>query len=233
MTFRIVGRILIAIFFIIFLYFSYSSATKRPEAGTNGGTSVPALGPDTQPLTTQQASQPYYPPDDSLRKGEPRVPPEFRNGTASLDQARAWAKVMLDGSGEIRVAEEELIPGGRKGIFIYNTSLGGSGGNFFMVFDKTPNGFLYLGDLYFGKYWASPPDAKGHLRAVTYWHMSVSEGILSLWVRKGSAYKEVRKITVHPGYDWTTEDKRIYNSLSSGNHVSDSWIETTFGVKSK
>jgi hypothetical protein len=178
-----------------------------------------------------RSHQPSYPPDDSLRKGATlRVPQEFQNGTASAEQAKAWAKVILMGSGTLVTQERELAPGGKRALFISDTSNAGTGGNFYVVFDQTANGMRYLGDIEFGSCRAVGPAASGRPRLVTYWHMSAGEGRLGLWLLTAEGFRAIKSVTIHPGDSGTVEGNRIYEAFFGSKPVTEPLIETTFGV---
>jgi hypothetical protein len=171
-----------------------------------------------------------YPTDDSLRKGEALdVPREFQNGTATLDQAKAWSNSLLEGTGPIATEEHELIPNGKTALFICDESNAGTGGNFYLVFDRTRTGLQYLGEIDFGTCCAVPPDAMKNPRLVTYWGLGASEGTLTLWVLTKSGFTEEKSITIHAGDNGTDEGTRIYEEFFESKRVANGTVAAVFG----
>ncbi|MBS3821758.1 MAG: hypothetical protein KGY81_08355, partial [Phycisphaerae bacterium] len=99
-----------------------------------------------------QTSAATYSEDDSWGKGTPlKVPAEFREGTATLEQAKAWCRALVVGSclGNGRVIEvehRELVPGGEQAVVVFDPSCGGSGGRGpQLIFSRTASGLKFLG----------------------------------------------------------------------------------------
>ena len=175
--------------------------------------------------------QAVYPPDDSLRKGETvHVPQEFQKGTASVEQAKAWARVMLMGDGAVVTEERELAPGSKRALFISDTSNAGTGGNLYMVFDHTPKGLRYRGDIGFGSCRAVGVDGAGRPRLVTFWHLGASEGKLELWLLTEEGFKAIQSVTIHPGDGGTAEGNRILDAFFGSRPVTEALIESTFDM---
>jgi hypothetical protein len=182
-------------------------------------------------LSACQHAVSTYPTDDALRKGEAlQVPQEFQNGTASVEQAKAWSNSLLEGDGSIITEQCELTPGGKPALFISDSSNAGTGGNEYMVFDHTNAGLHYLGEIDFGACRAVPPDASGNPRLVTYWHMSASEGNLTLWLLNKKGFTPVKSVTIHPGDEGTDEGNRIFDAFFGSEPVADDMIDNTFAA---
>ena len=176
-----------------------------------------------------------YPSDDSLGKGDVAyVPPEFRNGTATLDQAKAWARALftgMAGRGEIETEECDLTPAGRRAWFISDRSLEGvvGGNNSYMVFDQTPKGLRYLGEVS-GYARPVPSDVSGNPRLVTYWHLGADDGTLTLWSLTSTGFESTKVLRIHPSDNSGTEEsKRIYDGFFGPAPVTEELVEATFG----
>lgn len=161
-----------------------------------------------------------------------QVPQPLQDGTATIEQAREWAcslLVLLEG-GRIVVQERELVPGGEPALFISNPSNAGTGGNQHMVFVKTLEGLRYAGSLHFGDCRAVDPDHGGRPRLVTYWHMSSSEGQLTLWRLGDEDFQWLHTVTIHPGDGGTDEGRAIYSAFLGSDPVDESLVQVTFPV---
>jgi hypothetical protein len=180
-------------------------------------------------LSACQHSLATYPTDDALRKGEAiYVPQEFLNGTASVEQAKAWSNSLLEGDGSIVTEQHELTPGGKPALFISDSSNAGTGGNFYMVFDRTVTGLRYLGEIEFGDCRAVRPDASNNPRLVTYWHLGAGEGNLTLWLLSKQGFTAVKSITIHPGDQGTDEGNRIFDAFFGSEPVADGTVDAAF-----
>ncbi|HEX4056381.1 MAG TPA: hypothetical protein VHX86_19135 [Tepidisphaeraceae bacterium] len=181
-------------------------------------------------LSACQRAASVYPSDDSLRKGDvPRVPREFQEGNATIGQAKAWANARLMGNGSIVTEEHELIPGGKRALFISDSSCAGTGGNSYVVFDRTKSGLRYLGDIDFAVCAAAPPDASENPRLVTYWHNSASEGELTLWRLTKSGFTALKSATIHPGDEGIDQDNRTFDAFFGSSPIADALVDATFG----
>jgi hypothetical protein len=119
--------------------------------------------------------------DTNKGKGEAlSVPVEFRNGTATLAQAKAWYYSYAVGNGPVQSLEANLTPDDRPAVFVHDPSNEGTGGPFFMVFEKTSKGLKYIGNLA-GGFRALPLDRDGHSRLVSGWHMGAQDCTLTLY----------------------------------------------------
>lgn len=183
---------------------------------------------------TPASRYPLDPSDDSLGKGNtPKIPTEFKTGNASLEQAKAWSKTVLEdsyfGNGLIQTEQHNLLPNGRPALFISDQSCAGTGGNEYMVFDQTPRGLRYLGDISFALCSALPPDLSNQPRLVTYWHLSANDGTLTLWRLADDGFTEIRSIQIHD--DGTDQGNRIFDSFFGSKPATSALIDATFGLK--
>ena len=182
-------------------------------------------------LSACQQSLSTYPTDDALLKGEAfRVPQEFQNGTASVEQAKAWSNSLLMGNGSILTEERELVPGDRPAIFISDSSTAGTGGNNYMVFNRTNTGLRYLGEIDFGVCRAVPPDASRNPRLVTYWHLGCAEGDMTLWLLSSHGFTALKSITIHAGDSGTDEGNRIFETIFGTKPIADGAVDAAFSA---
>ena len=181
-----------------------------------------------------QTSAATYPEDDSWGKGIPlKVPAEFREGTATLEQAKAWCRALVVsssfGNGHvIEVEHRELVPGGEQAIVVFDPSCGGSGGRGpQLIFSRTPTGLKFLGDLS-GSWRAAPPDALGRPRLVGYWRLGGGEGKASLIVLTSRGFVPVAHVDASGGDGAADEQKRTWRTLFEET-VSQKTLAATFG----
>lgn len=210
-----------------------TSTTTKPTAKNDIITVKPKASVKIEPKLAAQTSQknkaPAYPQNDSLRKGQVlKIPREFRNGTATLNQAKAWANSILMGKGRIKVDERELIPGGQKALFICDTSNAGSGGNSFLVFARGSKGLRYLGSL--GGYArAVPPDPLGKPRLVAYWRWGGGQGQASLVLLTPNGFATIAATHASGDDGASKDDKRTYHLLFGKAPVSQNTLVAIFG----
>ena len=165
------------------------------------------------------------------RKAEAiHAPQEFQNGTASVEQAKAWSNSLLEGDGSIVTEQRELTPGGKPALFISDSSNAGTGGNFYLVFDRTLTGLRFLGEIEFGVCRAVRPDTSNNPRLVTYWHLGAGEGNLTLWLLSKQGFTAVKSITIYAGDEGTHEGNRIFDVFFGSEPVADSTVDATFAA---
>jgi len=183
--------------------------------------------PAPSPDPPGEAAAVTYPEDDSLRKGTPlNVPPEFLDGTATLAQAKAWCKSLLDDAQEGE--QQELVPGGEKVLVLFNPAHRGSGGRGLqLVFSRGPNGLRFLGELS-GGWRAVPPDTHGRPRLVRYWRYGGGEGRAKLMVLKPAGFEPLAEVEASGDDSATEERKRVFRKLFK-EPVSQTVLTSTFG----
>ena len=176
-----------------------------------------------------------YAEDQTLLKGgSSAVPREFQEGTASREQVRAWARTLLGSrffcqTEPVQESRRALVPGGPEVLFLSHPAMAGTGGNCYLVFEETPRGCRFLGDLAFGVCRAVAPDGRGRPRVVTYWHMSASEGEAALLVLTDKGFETVASTTIHPGDGGTEERRRTYENLFGDRNVAPETLRAVFG----
>jgi hypothetical protein len=63
---------------------------------------------------------------------------------------------------------------------------------------------------------------------VTYWHLSASEGNLTLWLLSKQGFTAIKSVTIHPGDEGTDEGNRIFDIFFGSESVTQSIIDTAF-----
>ncbi len=180
-------------------------------------------------------TQPAYPEDDSWGKGDVRVvPSEFVDGTATLEQAKAWVRAGIVGSclgngAVIDVDERELVPGGEKATFISDPSGRGTGGNNYTIFAHSPRGLRYLGGLFGGGCRSVPPDSQGRPRLVNYHRSGGGEGNAYLVVLTEKGFVNVARVDASGDDGATEEKKRVFETLFGKKPVSEETLVAIFG----
>jgi hypothetical protein len=129
-----------------------------------------------------------------------------------------WARSVLfaqpgGNAGPIEERRLPLEPGGTEALFVSDPSLRGTGGNLYLVFAPGPRGFRYLGCLDFGVCRPAPPGEDGRPRLVTYWHMSASEGVITIWRLTEEGFEPLARSTLRAGDGGTEEGNRLYGAL--------------------
>ncbi|MCL2648918.1 MAG: hypothetical protein FWD61_18290 [Phycisphaerales bacterium] len=143
-----------------------------------------------------------YPESDAFFKGDTfTVPPEFQNGTATLEQAKAWARSLMSDpnvtDGNIHADPYDFLPAPRHTILLWDPCNGGTGGNTYMVFEITPNGLKYLGSV--GNHPSLvAPDSHNRPRFVTYWRLGAVGGDLILYVLTSNGIRQLACKTIEP-----------------------------------
>ena len=175
------------------------------------------------------AAPPSHPPtalapmSDNLYRRT--LPKELADGSANLLQAQQWAAGVLGGT--LRFEAGRISPS-LAAIFMSNDARRGSGGNTYLVFDRTPRGIRYLGHLDCAAIAVLAPDPKGRPRVATFWHMSSNEGALSELLLTDSDFEIVRSVTIHPGDGGTPEGNFLYNSIFGPSATPDAGMARAF-----
>jgi hypothetical protein len=155
---------------------------------------------------------------------------EFKNGTATLEQAKAWSASLLStlvDQPHLEIMEEDLNQDGTNDLLISETQMGGTGGNSYLAFERTPRGYRYLGNLDFGSMWVLPKDESRQQKIMTYWHLSAGEGTLELYILDATGFHEVKHRTIYPGPGGSEEG--ISEELFGTNIVSPKTLQQLFG----
>ena len=174
-----------------------------------------------------------YPKSDALLKGgQPDVPSEFRKGTASLDQAKAWSASLLSGLWDqphLDVVESDLDQDGVKDVLISETHLGGTGGNTYLAFARTPKGYRYLGNLAYSVLRVLPKEDSRPPRIVTAWRVGAGESGVTLYLLDAAGFHEIGVGTLRTGDQGTGESRRLAAELFGTNAVSSQTLQQVFG----
>ncbi|HVU26172.1 MAG TPA: hypothetical protein VHG71_00280 [Verrucomicrobiae bacterium] len=173
-----------------------------------------------------------YLSDDSLLDGnEPEVPTEFKTGAASLQQVKEWsASLLSDSKGDDLelVTNEDLNQDGTNDLLVANGKMAGTGGNNYLAFQRTSQGYAYLGHLGFGAIRVLPKDESHRQKILTWWHISSGEGGVTLLLLDKEGFHEVANATVYAGDQGTEEGNRIAAALFGTNNVSSETLERIF-----
>jgi len=111
------------------------------------------------------------PADRDLNAEVARSPRECRDGTATLDEIKAWiaaAPGLADVQPRFVIRETDLDRDGTTDLLIADDRLSGSAGRVYHVFLKAIRGFRYVGNLW-SMFWHAPrplPAVAGHPRIV-------------------------------------------------------------------
>jgi hypothetical protein len=160
---------------------------------------TPLPGRSATPLPAPAATPPPTPGvyDDSNKgKGIGTVPVEFQNGTATLAQAKAWSYSVSNGDGPVQSTEANLTPTGRPAVFLFDPSGEGNGGHDYTVFEPTPRGLRYIGQIE-GEFRVAPPDSAGNPRLMTYWHLGANDNVITLYTLKDGLFAYTAHRTLH------------------------------------
>ena len=176
-----------------------------------------------------------YKPDDALLKGDEPIPPtEFKRGTATLDQVKAWSASLLsypESKSALEIVAKDLDQDGTNDLLVADPAMAGTGGNNYLAFIRTPRGYRYIGHVGFGALRVLPKDATGQTKLVTWWHVSAGEGGVTLVTLDSNGFHEVTNVTVYAGDQGTAEGNRIADELFGTNDLSPAELNRIFGAR--
>jgi hypothetical protein len=173
-----------------------------------------------------------YPQSDALLKGDtPVVPAEFKNGSASLKQVKAWSVSLLSDPSKqsLEIIEKDLNQDGTNDLLVAEKGMAGTGGNSYLAFERTPRGYHYWGHLGFGAIRVLPKDESHQQKILTWWHLSAGEGGVTLVILDKDGFHEIANATVYAGDSGTEEGNRIADNLFGTNKVSQETLRQLFG----
>ena len=163
-------------------------------------------------------------------KGQPfPIPPEFQNGNATLAQAKAWHYSLVDGDGPVQMTQADLTPTGRPAVFLYDPSHEGNGGHFYMVFEQTPRGLKYVGDIA-GMFRAVTPDPAGNPRLIAYWHLGYNGNLIKLYTLTKGIFGKTAERSVDDHEDDNAADYQLVQDLFYSPAVSPATIARAFPI---
>jgi hypothetical protein len=176
-----------------------------------------------------------YKPDDTLMKGdEPIVPAEFKKGTATLKQVKAWSASELSdvvARPSLEIIEKDLNQDGTNDLLVAEEANAGTGGNTYLAFEATSRGYRYIGHLGFGAIRVLPKDDPHRQKILTWWHLSAGEGGVTLVILDSSGFHEITNVTVYAGDQGTAEGNRIADEFFGTNDVPAAELNKIFGTR--
>ena len=154
------------------------------------------------------------------------VPQTLKDGTASEDQASAWAAKVLHANGKPDAMALQLIPGGPHTMFLFDPAQAGKSVNTYLVFRLWKSGLSYAGKLVFLDYRPAPPDADQRPRVVTYCPVNADDGLLALYTLTDAGFELTSQLTIHAGQNGV--DRALYAQFFGNTPVSQILIAKTF-----
>jgi hypothetical protein len=168
---------------------------------------------------------------DMMEGENAKLPPEFLNGTATLEQIKTWIAAensYLPGQPTWELEEQDLDLDGVYDLLISDTRLGGSGGNPYIAFIRTPAGYRCIG-CFLGSIRTLPLEA-GHLpRLVTSSAMGSSTSEIQLLELRPHGLYLLASAELAAGDGGTEEGNRDWNELFESKTVSTETLRKIFG----
>jgi len=144
-------------------------------------------------LLASCASEPkIYPPSDDLFGSHIFViPREFKNGTATLTNVYAWSESLLGSEKPMEDEYKDIDQDGQEELLVSQPANAGTGGNEYFIFKRTPKGYRFLGDLWFGGLQIVSPDNRGRPRLITFSHQSSGSSRVALCYLDRDGFHEI------------------------------------------
>ena len=106
-------------------------------------------------------------PATSYNGQEFEPPRKLKTGSGSLRDVHEWANSLLGSTYPLKTIHADIYQDGGDDLFVAQPTWGGTGGNLYLAFEKTPKGYRFLGDIWFGGFRVLSPDPKGRPRILT------------------------------------------------------------------
>ncbi len=174
----------------------------------------------------------FGPQDDELNWGYAMSPASFRDGSATLEQIKAWIagnNSYLPVAPKWEVVEKDLDFDGRADLLISDGRLGGSGGSVYSVFLRTPQGFRYIAVI-LGWIRGIPVERGQPSRFVTGHSLRSGQALVQLAELRTDGLHRVAKASVAAGDSGTSEGNRLYRELMESATISPETLRRVFGA---
>jgi hypothetical protein len=133
-----------------------------------------------------------YPPNDDLFSSHIfAVPQEFKNATATLTNVYAWSGSLLGPEKPLENEYKDIDQDGQDELLLSQPSNAGTGGNEYFIFKKTPKGYRFLGDIWFGGLQIVSPDNRGRPRLITFSNRSSGNTRVALCYLDRDGFHEI------------------------------------------
>ena len=128
------------------------------------------------------------------------APRKLQNGSASLQEVYTWANAMLGtNSGSVlgtnyyplETIHADIFKNGGDDLFVAQPAWGGTGGDLYLVFKQTRNGYRFVGDIWFGGLQIVSPDSQGRPRLITFSHRSSGSSRVALCILDRDGFHEI------------------------------------------
>src|SRR5438034_1880940 len=170
-------------------------------------------------------------PVTSYNGQEFKPPRRLRNGSASLREVYAWANSLLGTNYPLKTIHADVFYDGSDVLFVAQPGWGGTGGNLYLAFEKTPKGYRFLGDIWFGGFRVLSPDPKGRPRILTSSWAGGGRCGVSLYVLEKNGFHETMTRKNLPCGDAAHAEgqDRLYGLLFDSKTVTQEYLQLVFG----
>jgi len=172
------------------------------------------------------------------------APRKLQNGSASLPEVYAWVNSVLGtNSGSLlgtnyyplETIHADIVQNGGDDLFVAQPAWGGTGGNLYLAFKQTRNGYRFIGDIWFGGLEIVSPDSRGHPRLITFSHQSGGSSRAALCYLGRDGFHEIMGRILPcgdgphaEGKDWLLDSAMDYES-DNPKKISEPMLQLIFG----
>lgn len=164
------------------------------------------------------------------------APRELRNGSASLQEAYAWA-ISVPGANHgpalatnypLKTIHADIFQDGSDDLFVAQPVWGGTGGNEFLAFKKTSKGYRFVGNIWFGGLQIVSPDSQGRPRLITSSWGGCCRCRTTLCILDRDGFHEIMGRNLPCG-DGACGHDQLHKLLFESNTVTEASLELVFG----
>jgi hypothetical protein len=168
-------------------------------------------------------------------RGTTAPPKEFRYGTGTLDQAKAWVTA-VDGEylppevkTELRIEERDLDLDGSPDVLIALVGWGRFG---YRAFLRTPTGLQYIGGFPAGLIRSLPAEGDEPVRCIIRYSLGAGLSFIELAELRPDGLHRRARASLAAGDGGTPEGNRLANALMESKTVSRETLQRVFGDRS-
>jgi len=127
------------------------------------------------------------------------APRKLQSGSASLPEVYAWVNSVLGtNSGSVlgtnyplESIHADICQNGGDDLFVAQPAWGGTGGDLYLAFKQTRNGYRFVGDIWFGGLQIVSPDNRGRPRLITFSNRSSGSTRVALCYLDHDGFHEI------------------------------------------
>ena len=170
-------------------------------------------------------------PATSYNGQEFEPPRKLRSGSASLQDVYAWANSLLGTNYPLKTIQTDLFHDGSDVLFVAQPGWGGTGGSVYFAFRRTPKGWRFLGDIWFGGFRVLSPDPEGRPRILASSSAGGGRCSVSLYVLERNGFHETMTRKNLPCGDSAHAEgqDQLYGLLFDSKTVTQESLQLVFG----